>query len=902
MQVRAWSVAIIYAVFAALWIVLSATILSFTVSDPVTQGRIEMLKGLAFVLVTAGLLYGLLRRNERVAALETSIPAATPDEPRRFLPIVLGLALMVPVIGISVFLIHATSDEADSLRDLEAIAQLKTSQMENWLSERRGDGTTLAASTGFIERIESYRSTSNAREKALFENRLGAMLQAYNYSSIRVLDPAGRTLSAIGDPTDPVTPDLHARITAAFQSGKVQTAQLIRDTNGELHLDFIVPLTLPKDGASQPIAVVILTTDSRSFLTPLLRSWPASSDSGEIHLVHREGDSVSFSEGARGHPSNAPALKIPLSQADRPAVMAVTSGKPGLAKGVDHRGVPVLAAWRPVAGTEWFLVAKFDRAEATEPARESGLWISAVTLIALLMVGFALYQVWRTQRKSDRLKMQAESDHLSRLFYELPFIGMAISSAGTGRVLQCNDRLCAMLGYSHEEFRALTWEQLTHPDDLPAEIAKFENVIRGGADGYSMEKRFFRKDGSVMDAEIDIRCMRKPDGTPENFFGTIQDISERKATAEKLLRLNRLYDTLGRCNEAIVRCGDEQELFNQVCRIAVEAGGMKMAWVGMLDTRTHLVHPVASHGEGTGYLDGIVISADAANPFGGGLAGISLREGRPAYSQDFQIDPITRPWRERGETSGWGSSASLPLRRNGIAVGVFAIYSAQSYVFDEDTLNLLQKMADDIGFALDSFDLQKRRDDAEASVRENEERYRLLFDTSLDAIMLTSPDGSIFAANPAACRLFGRTEAELRTLGRAAIIDATDPRVGAAIEERRRTGQFNGELTMLRRDGSTFPVEVSTALFKDRENRQRTTMVIRDISQRKDAEARLLQQLDELRRWHAAMVGREERMLKLKSEINQLLAQAGMPPRYPSASAPAGDSPQTSGAPPEPRS
>ncbi len=128
---------------------------------------------------------------------------------------------------------------------------------------------------------------------------------------------------------------------------------------------------------------------------------------------------------------------------------------------------------------------------------------------------------------------------------------------------------------------------------------------------------------------------------------------------------------------------------------------------------------------------------------------------------------------------------------------------------------------------------------AAAVLSESKERYRLLFDFSLDAVLMMSPDGEIITANPAACRIFGRREEEIKAGGRMGILDASDPRLAAAIEERTRTGQFTGELTFLRKDGSTFPGEVSIAQFQDREHQDRISMIIRDITERKRDEAAL---------------------------------------------------------------
>ena len=103
---------------------------------------------------------------------------------------------------------------------------------------------------------------------------------------------------------------------------------------------------------------------------------------------------------------------------------------------------------------------------------------------------------------------------------------------------------------------------------------------------------------------------------------------------------------------------------------------------------------------------------------------------------------------------------------------------------------------------------------AEQAIQNSEEHFRSIFENSDDAILLTAPEGSIFKANPAACRMFGRSEAEIIKLGRESVIDHADPRLPAALEERKRTGRFKGELTLLRRDGEKFPGELTSVVFQ----------------------------------------------------------------------------------------
>jgi diguanylate cyclase (GGDEF)-like protein/PAS domain S-box-containing protein len=129
----------------------------------------------------------------------------------------------------------------------------------------------------------------------------------------------------------------------------------------------------------------------------------------------------------------------------------------------------------------------------------------------------------------------------------------------------------------------------------------------------------------------------------------------------------------------------------------------------------------------------------------------------------------------------------------------------------------------------------------------SEERYRLLFDASIDAILLTAPDGRVFTANPSACRMFGWSEEELKCGGRAQVIDDSDPRLAPAMKERSRSGSFTGELGFVRKGGETFPGEVASSLFRDKDGNARSSMIIRDVGERRKNEQALARQQAELR-------------------------------------------------------
>jgi PAS domain S-box-containing protein len=129
-----------------------------------------------------------------------------------------------------------------------------------------------------------------------------------------------------------------------------------------------------------------------------------------------------------------------------------------------------------------------------------------------------------------------------------------------------------------------------------------------------------------------------------------------------------------------------------------------------------------------------------------------------------------------------------------------------------------------------------QRKQAETALRKSEIRYRSLFDYSMDAFLLTAPDGSILEVNPAACAMFGRTADEIKKLGREALVDASDPRLQKALEERAKKGSVFGEITMIRADNTRFPAEISSVIYMDENGEQRSSIIIRGITERKRAE------------------------------------------------------------------
>ena len=129
------------------------------------------------------------------------------------------------------------------------------------------------------------------------------------------------------------------------------------------------------------------------------------------------------------------------------------------------------------------------------------------------------------------------SEERFRSYFELGLIGAAVTSPTKG-ILEVNDEICRILGYRRDELLQKAWAELTHPDDLAEDVRCFERVMAGEINGYTLDKRWIRKDGRVIHTIMSARCLRRADGAVDYFVGLIQDITVRKEAEEALRKMN----------------------------------------------------------------------------------------------------------------------------------------------------------------------------------------------------------------------------------------------------------------------------------------------------------------------------------------------------------------------------
>ena len=352
-----------------------------------------------------------------------------------------------------------------------------------------------------------------------------------------------------------------------------------------------------------------------------------------------------------------------------------------------------------------------------------------------------------------------------------------------------------------------------------------------------------RADGGRVYLQVSGEPVYHPDGAFKGYRGTVRDISERKRKEAETAQLGRMYRALSAANEAILRATSPQEMFQRACDIAVEAGGFLIGTVFVVEREGGRLSRVAASGAAAALVKDIVPEIDDAAPGGGGVLGRAYRTGASAVSNDYANDPVSAARRGLVRSYQVGAAAAFPLLVEGRVEGLFGLQHAARHAFSDELTGLLQRLADNISFALETFRRDRRRVQAEAALQQSEAWFRQTFELAGSGIAHVAMDGRFLRVNRRLCEILGYAQAELvgesvKTISHPDDRDATD-----AQRARMHAGELESvrvEKRYLRRDGSAVWVDLTVALARDASGAPLYEIsILEDITQQKAAEAAL---------------------------------------------------------------
>ena len=345
-------------------------------------------------------------------------------------------------------------------------------------------------------------------------------------------------------------------------------------------------------------------------------------------------------------------------------------------------------------------------------------------------------------------------------------------------------------------------------------------------------------DGTQIDYETHAEPILGPNGHVMGSVATSWDVTEQRRAVRRIQQLDRVRAILSQTNQAIVRIRNADDLLAETCRIAVEQGGFELVWVGLLepDGDVRVAHRA---GRDVHVLDDVLVSV-RDEPFGRGVVGTAIREKRPAIVENAIGDERMNAWRPQLAGQAFMTAAAFPLTVHDRVVGAFALYSSAPGYFDTGEVELLQELAADVSYALESIEAELSGRRAEEALPDSEHRYRDLFEKNPNSMMVYDVETlALLAANDAALANYGFSRDEFLGMTLRDIHPPEDiPTMLGLVQV--STGGYRPPITTrhLRKDGTVMDVEI-TGHDVEFDGRQARLFSVTDVSERRRLEAQL---------------------------------------------------------------
>ncbi|TDB37982.1 MAG: PAS domain S-box protein [Actinobacteria bacterium] len=393
----------------------------------------------------------------------------------------------------------------------------------------------------------------------------------------------------------------------------------------------------------------------------------------------------------------------------------------------------------------------------------------------------------RVTSNADDVSALSENERVLSALFEHSNVGMSITSPDKGWI-RVNRSLERMLGYTEDELRSRTWTELTHPDDVDADNAQFARMLSGEIDGYGLDQRFIRKDGSVLNTLLSVTCLRTPGGDIEFTIAHLADTEERvKAERE---RDQLLHSQRERIKELRTMHGVAEVISNADDVPAVAALVVELLPDGM------------QYPEITG-------------------ARISL-EGATATTPLFAETP-------------WMLSAGCPGIDESCQIQV--CYTEPRPDADEGPFLAEERTL--VEWVATALTEGVRRIRGAQAVLEQEVEFRGTFEQAAVGIAHVSTEGRFLRVNGRLAAMLGYTPEELMALDFQTITHPDDLGADLELVDKVLSGEiehYSLEKRYLRKDGSILWINLTVGLVREDSTPRFFVSVIEDISERKSTQ------------------------------------------------------------------
>jgi len=322
-------------------------------------------------------------------------------------------------------------------------------------------------------------------------------------------------------------------------------------------------------------------------------------------------------------------------------------------------------------------------------------------------VGGLIGQFLRSRQTEDELaQFHMLVDESPDQFFLIDPVGM--------RYLYINEVACQESGYTREEYLKIPpWEVSRTTREALRHM--YDDIIAKGGDVVKTEMTYPGKDGRHGWFNVHRRALRL--GGRWVIVAVARDTTSRKFAERAAVILGRMYAALGATNEAIMHAKSPGELYQRVCDAAVNGGKFINAMVLLPDAQAGQMKIAAVAEAGEQHFRDARISIDEATPEGRGLVGMAFQTQQPSVSNDFLKDEHMRLWHDSAREAGIKAAAAVPLVRGSRTVGVLLFYSGERRAFDEEIINLLERMAENVSFALGNLEREDERKGTEERVQ-----------------------------------------------------------------------------------------------------------------------------------------------------------------------------------------